>query len=136
MHDIVWPRQHPGAVACLNLGALIGLSQLAGAVLRSFTNSLPKSEDFPKKTGKFTTGIIKKLDFVGQLFFSTRNVFELFSSKKNLFIFGIFYMNYKIAKRSKIIYVMSSIVSKTSASKIAVFFRRIFGFANIPEVSS
>ena len=40
-----------------------------------------------KKTGQFTTEIVNKHDFVGPTIFITLNVFELFSSKNNLFIF-------------------------------------------------
>ena len=91
-------------------------------VLRSFTNPLPESEDPLKKTRLFSTEVMNIEILRAQKIFDALNVFELFSSKKKLFIFGFFPMNWKIEKRSKTLQVISSILSKTSPSKKSGFF--------------
>ena len=60
-----------------------------------------------------------------QICFITLNVFELFSSKKYFFIFCFFSTNQKIAKHSKMILVISSIVSKTSPSIFRFFLKNL-----------
>ncbi len=57
---------------------------------RSFTNSLPESEDPFEKTRKFSTEVMKMEILRAHKILDALNVFELFSSKKILFIFGFF----------------------------------------------